>query len=288
MAVTVSSALGGDRNKVLALIGLVGVLVIAAWYSWGSSPAPPPKAASDTSDPRRVKNSDLASDKTPDAQEPSDAAGNGVLDVDFEPLNLGQVAEAPATLAVVRNPFAFTPPPPPPKPLPVVPPPPPTINVGRINPQNVVAGVPRGVAVSVFGDKFPVDAQIQWNGRPVQTTFVNENEVKANLTTGEISNPGMVKVTVVSASQPTRLWSGELTFQVIPSPTPPFKYVGRIGNRAIIDYGNERDGQQIVEVGTMLGTPAQWKVLAVTPEQVELLDVRNEIKKSITMAKKGR
>ena len=266
-----------DRNKVVALAVLALVLVVSlVWSMTGKSAAPPPVKK----DKNRVPAKALSQ-----GEDPKDEASELAL-AQVHPLDLASITPA-GSLAISRNPFAYPPPPPPPRVKPPDPPPPPTIPIGNLAPSSVVAGIPRGVTVVVSGSQFPRDSQVFWNGRPIRTEYLSETQLRVSLSSADISNPGTVQVEVKSSSQPKHLWSAQLPFSVVPAPTPPFKYVGRIGVQALLDFGTERDGRKLVKVGDVVGVPAQWKILSVGHESIEVLDTRNEIKRTVTIAKKS-
>jgi hypothetical protein len=273
-----------DRKKLYILGGLVLLLVGAVYFSSSSAPTPPPAAPAAAAQPGRVRASDLAATKaeggTARAARPDDLGPLTALE--FGPLYPG-----PLSASVARNPFAYPPPPPvkPPKPPP--PPPPPTIQIGEVTPGSVVAGVPRGVTVTVTGSLFPADARVVWNGRQLPTEVVGDSLARVTLSPGDIASPGNVEVKIVSESQPDKLWSASRPFVISPSPTPPFKYVGRIGDQAVLNMEGGKDNRKLVKVGDTIGVGTQWKVLAIQGEEIEVLDIRNEIRKSVALAKKG-
>jgi hypothetical protein len=291
MAEANRSGLAADRKKLYVLAGLFVVLLGAVYYAFTSGPEVPPSSAAPpppqtTAGPDRVRASDLA--KTPDQKE--DAERKRIED-DLGPvaqLELYLLDPRPVGSAVARNPFAYPPPPPPPVVKPPPPPPPPTIAIGDVMPGSVVAGVPRGVTVTVTGNQFPADARVLWNGRQLPTEVAGPTTLRVNLSPAEIASPGTVEVKVISESQPDRLWSAPRSFTVTPSPTPPFKYIGKIGDQAVLDFEGQRDGnRKLVRVGDTIGVGTQWKVLAINVDKIDVLDVRNEIRKSVALAKKS-
>lgn len=280
--------LGADRKKLYLLGGLVVALFGAVYYGFSSGPEvpPPPPHQQAAGAPERIRATELA--KTPDEREQAERKR---IEDDLGPvaeLELYLLDPRPVGGAVARNPFAYPPPPPPPPAPPIVQPPPPTIAIGDVTPGSVVAGVPRGVTVTVTGSQFPADARVVWNGRQLPTEVGGPTTLRVNLSPAEISSPGTVEVKVVSESQPDKLWSAARSFTVSPSPTPPFKYVGKIGDQAVLDFEGQRDGsRKLVRVGDTIGVGTQWKVLAIGGERIDVLDVRNEIRKSVALAKKS-
>jgi hypothetical protein len=264
-----------DRKKVVVLGLLLVVMGGALYYSTRSSP-PRPAAAKKAADPNRVKASDLAKAK---------AEGEKERFGPIEVLDLSVLQGPQPEVTVVRNVFAY---PPPPvvvtKPAPAPPPPPePTINLASVTPSTVVAGTPRDFDITATGNGFPADARIVWNGRQLATTVVSPTQLQARITAAEYANAGMVKIEVVSASNPKHFWSRAVQLNVSRSPDPgdSFVFLGRIGNRAVVQPKTPNSRQQIVEVGQTFGTTVQWRVLAVEADRLDLLDVRNEIRKTM-------
>lgn len=270
-----------ERKKVATLGVLVLVLTASLLWSFSGSSNSTPPPASPPRDPNRVRATDLAGggSPSPDAR---------AAEIDPEVLSVIPVADVSGTsLPIKRNPFAYPPPPLPKPPKPPKEKPPATIPIGQISPSSVVAGIPKGVTLSISGNQFPVDSQASFNGRPVRTEFVNASLLRVTLTTADIAGPGSAEIRIRSQSQPEKLWSDPRTFTMTPAPTPPFKYIGRIGEEAVLDFGTDRDGRKRVRVGDVVGVPAQWKVLAVRPDAIEVLDTRNEIRRTVTIAKKS-
>lgn len=276
------TSISADRKKLYALGVLVLVLCAAVYFTVLSGPEPPP-APPAAAQPGRVRASDLA----PTA---SSEPGRAPSREEFGPLTALQFAgltPGPLGASVARNPFSYPPPPPEPIPIPPPPPPPPTIQIGDVSPASVVAGVPHGVTVTVSGSLFPADARVVWNGRQLPTEVAGGTIARVNLTPADIASPGNVEVKIVSESQPDKLWSAPRPFVINASPTPPFKYIGRIGDQAVLDMEGGKDTRKLVKVGDTIGVGTQWRVLAIQGEQIDVLDIRNEIRKSVSLAKKG-
>jgi hypothetical protein len=270
-----------EQKKVYALVGLLGALAIVSVLSfWPEEKKPPPQRAARDG---RVRNSDLARRQ---AQQQEQTAGIA-----------GQVAELPPVafaapgVTIARNIFAYPPPPPPPvvrKPVPDMPPPP-TINVGSLSPTTAVAGTTRPITITVAGSAFQRDFQILWNGRALQTERVGDSILRATLSPSDIASPGSARVEVKSASQPDRLWSRQLQFQLSapPDPAETFIYTGRIGGQAVIAFKDPTKRPKLASPGETIGGTVPWRVLAVTDKHVEMLDTRNEIRRTLPLAPKG-
>jgi hypothetical protein len=269
-------ATASERKKIYVLVGLLGVLVVSLYLSvFRDTSSPPPQGAQrPASGPARPG-------------QPADKEVATTTPTSADPLPLELLVYPAVADGVDRNPFTFPPQPPPPPEKPPPPKPVPTIIIGNVTPASVVAGIPRGVDVTVTGKDFPVDARVLWNGRTLRTQRLTPEMLRVSLTPGEIANAGNVRVKVVSESQPTRLWSEERTFDIREAPRPTFQYIGRVGDVALVDYGGQGN-QKTVRVGDVIGQPAMWKVVAISREKIDLLDIKNEIPRSVPTAKRDK
>jgi hypothetical protein len=290
MAKQATKMLASDRKKLYLLGGLVGVLVLIVGvnYLMGSkkaAPAPPPTAKDG-----RVRNTERAGQgagAAPDNVRVADAPEYGPI----EELPL----YAPPTggdVAARRNIFDYPPPPivKPPPPPPIVKPPPPTINLGSLSPSSAVAGTSKPITVTLQGSIFPSDSQVYFNGQPIQAERLSANAIRATIPPGLLAAPGAARVEVKSASQPQHLWSGPVTFQLTPSPDPneTFTYSGRVGAQAVITLKEPNKRPMLVTVGSTINGAVPWKILAINDKQVEMLDTRNDIRKTLGLAPKSR
>lgn len=279
--------MSSDRKKQIALGSLLVVLlVVVGWNYFGPASKTPPPAPKPNDG--RVRNSDLQGGASQAAAAPAVAAGSRET---FGPLEvLPTLGLFTGELAASRNVFDYPKPPPPrPEPRPpTVTEPPPTINIGSISPGGAIAGSSRPVQVAVTGRYFPTDAVVMVNGNRVATQRQSETSLRITLTGRDLASPGAVRIKVVSASQPDRLWSRELPFTLQPSPEPneSFIYTGRIGNQAVIGF---KDGKRpkVVSVGDSLNGAVLWKIVAINDRQVEMLDTRNDIRKAISLTPKS-
>ncbi|HSE96783.1 MAG TPA: hypothetical protein VLD57_00845, partial [Blastocatellia bacterium] len=129
--------------------------------------------------------------------------------------------------------------PPPPKPEP--PPPPPPIDLRQIQPQTAVAGTPRQFTLTVIGNAFPADAQIIMDGRPRQTKRVNDTTLSTEVVPADYASPRNLNVEVKSQSDPAKLWSRGIPFIIQPAPEPQFKYIGKIGDQAVLEMSGTKE-----------------------------------------------
>lgn len=96
------------------------------------------------------------------------------------------------------------------------------------SPFNATAG---GAAFSLTltGSGFAPNATVTWDGNALATTFVNGNQLTAQVTAGDIASAGIAKITV-SNPAPRGGVSNVFRFGVNPaSPTANFLYVGNVG-----------------------------------------------------------
>ena len=289
MATAKAQPMSGERKKLLFLAGL-GVLFVAV-VVWNmvpeaKSPAPPPPS----NRAGRVRNAGRTRGTQPpananesDALEVADA-GYGPLEV-LPPVSIGG-----GGLSIARNIFAYPPPPPLPRPKAEVKetPPPPPIPIGNVSPSSVIAGSSRPLTVTLTGNYIPVDARVFWNGQPLETQWLSRTSIRATVPPAAYSSPRPVALTVKSASQPDRLWSRDVPFQLTPAPEPSetFTYTGRIGNQAVINTKNDQK-PKLVTVGDTVNGSVPWKILAINDKQLEMLDTRNDIRKTLPLAAKA-
>ena len=282
--------LSGDKKKLYVLGGLVGLLVLLVGWNvvFGSKKpvaAPPP-----TANDGRVRNSDRAS-------QGGDAATTDNVRV-ADASAYGPIAELPlytpasgGDVTATRNIFDYPPPlPPKPEPLPPIKKePPPTINLGSVTPASAIAGTSKSIDVMLYGNIFPADAQVFFNGQTIQAQRLNPTTIRATIPPGLLAAAGGSKIEVKSASQPQHLWSGPVTFQLQPAPDPNemFIYAGRVGTQAVITFKEPNKRPQLVSVGTTINGSVPWRILAINDKQVELLDTRNDIHKTLGIAPKS-
>jgi hypothetical protein len=270
---------------------LLGALVIVLGYyllhnfvfsgpSARSSGTPTRSAATPTKSPSGAESRQSGS------SESGTTAGEKIqlLLNDRTPLELGLLANAAGGSAKPSergNIFDYykEPPPPPPKQ-----PDPPPIKINYVQPNSVIAGTPRPFKLSVSGSAFPPDAQILLNGSPRQTKRLNEQTLSTDITAGEYSTQRSFTIEVKSQADPVKFYSNPLTLVVQPSPDPPFKYVGRIGDLAILEVGN-KEFARLTRGSTVQGV---WRIEAISDAGVEVIHTQLEIRKRVAMQDKGR
>lgn len=86
----------------------------------------------------------------------------------------------------------------------------PPSSLASVNPVTAVAGGP-GFMLTVTGQGFPADAQVQWNGSPLATTWVSSTTLQAQVPASAIAQPGYAQLT---SGAPDQQASAPLTFPV--------------------------------------------------------------------------
>ena len=114
----------------------------------------------------------------------------------------------------------------------------PTPSVATLSPSSVITGGPAFTLV-LTGSGFVPGSIVQWNGSNRSTTFVNLTELRATITTADISIAGTAKITVVSPAPGGGLSSPLLLTITTPSPTV-----------TITGVSNNASGQARIEGGS--------------------------------------
>ncbi len=171
---------------------------------------------------------------------------------------------------------------PPPKPVPA--PPPPPITVQYVQPSSVVAGTPKKVTLMVTAQKLPADPVILYNGSARPTKRVNESQLSMELAPGEYSSQGNFQIGVVSQSDP-KYNSTTVPFIVQPSPEPQFKYIGRIGDVAVVEIPAQREVKRYKRGDKIMNV---WQIDSITDQALEITHLQHEIKKRVAMLERPR
>ncbi len=72
-----------------------------------------------------------------------------------------------------------------------------TLMLNSISPTRATVGSP-GLTLDVVGLQFATNATVDWNGTALPTTYVSATELKANVSTGDLSSSGTFNITVVN------------------------------------------------------------------------------------------
>ena len=68
-----------------------------------------------------------------------------------------------------------------------------------VSPLSLVAGT-AATSITLNGDNFMTGAKVLWNGNPLATTYINSNELQAQLKTTELAKPGIIQLSVSNPS----------------------------------------------------------------------------------------
>ncbi|MCS6804527.1 MAG: hypothetical protein RMM98_13955 [Acidobacteriota bacterium] len=198
-------------------------------------------------------------------------AGASEVEQGYRPLPLHVLARRDGvTEQASRNVFVYyVPPPPPVKPPP--PPPPPPLAIYSLEPHSVYART-KDFTLTVKGARFPEDAQIVVNGRPLKTERVSEVELRATVDKRMIATAAPLQVMVRNSTG--ELYSNQLTLAVQEPEPPRYRYLGRVDDLVfLLKSDNERlvarlNGQLVEN---------RWLVTQVSAERVVLKDVTLDI-----------
>ncbi|HVG17541.1 MAG TPA: hypothetical protein VNI02_00700 [Blastocatellia bacterium] len=203
---------------------------------------------------------------------------------DLTPLNLSLISSGGGSPKVSErgNIFAYYVPPPVPPPPP---PPPPPIILQAVSPQNVVAGTPRPVTVTVTAQKIPEDPQIFFDGRAKPTKRINESQLTTVLEPNEYAFARNINVEVKSQGDPVKNNSNTLSFTVQPAPEPQFRYIGRLGENAVFEITATKEIKRLGRGGVIQGV---WRIDSITDAGVDVTHTQYEIRRRVSLQDKGR
>lgn len=277
-----------QKKKIIlaAALGLLAIVVVYQLFFSGGPAKPRPRAQNNNSPSPATAQRPAAPPRT--SQKTLSSADQQAemyrqLIADTTPLNLSLARSGGegAKIGERGNIFAYyVPPPKPPDP----PPPPPPITLQAIQPQSAIATTPRSFALTVMGQGFPADAQIILEGRPKPTKRVGDTQLSTEVSQGEYSGPKTMTVEVKSQSDPAKIFSNQLSFTVQAAPVPPFKYIGRIGEKGLFEMP-DKTVQRLARGSTIGGV---WRIEAISDAGVDLTQTQYDIKKRIPMQEKGR
>ena len=186
-----------------------------------------------------------------------------------------------------RNIFAFYEPPPPTpyvSPVPTEPPPPPPLQtpepvvypilIGYASPQSVYAGSGT-FRLQVSGDRFTEDSQIIFNGRPLPTTYINSQQLVADVPASYITSPGTVFVSVRTPDG--EKFSDQIAINVQAPPKPEFEYIGMIARRHYNNdtaYFQDKGSSEPFAARLNDVIKGRFRVVSISEREVEFQDTR--------------
>ena len=287
-----ATKLKSEKRKQILVISLFGVMGVVLIYQLFFS-SPPPKPKAQASKPAQTPTSRGATTVTsPDAAEKlarrqtdkqQEQAEIDELLKDLSVLDLHVIrTSGPATIGQRGNIFDYYIPPPPPPPKQPDPPP---ITVSGVTPQNATAGTPRGFTLTIFGKGFPADAQIIIEGRQRPTKRVNETTLTTEMAATDYASPRSMGIEVKSQSDPVKLYSNQITFTATPAPEPPFRFIGILGEQALLEVTSTKEYIRVQAGGVVKGV---WKVDAISVQAIDVTHTQFSIKKRVPLQATGR
>ncbi len=148
------------------------------------------------------------------------------------------------------------------------------MQVSFVNPQSKYAGE-GGFQIEVVGDKFKPESKIVFNGTPLQTNFISEQKLTANVPANFISSAGFGTVLVDTFDG--KNFSNQMSFNIQAPPKPTVEYIGMIARR---HYNNdtayfEKKGDK-EPVGKRLNdvVEGRFKLISISEREVEFEDTR--------------
>jgi hypothetical protein len=275
------------RKKIIAAV-LMLVMVIVVVYQFIGGPSKPSRNSqpeddvAETAAPAAGAPRQQPPALAPPAQDARRASSNDVPN-DATPLDLSLLmrVSGSAQAGPRGNVFDYYKEPPP-KPAPL--PPPPPITVQFIQPSNAVAGTPRRVTLVVTAQKLPADPVILFNGAPKPTKRINETQLSMELAPGDYAAQGNYQIGVISQADP-KYNSTFVPFVVQAAPEPQFRYIGRIGDVAVIDIPAQKEVKRYKRGDKILNI---WQIDSITDQAMEITHVQYEIKKRVIMQDRPR
>ena len=149
---------------------------------------------------------------------------------------------------------------------------PPAIILTEIQPAAAIAGILGSLQITVTGRQFPDDPTIIFDGVPVATRRTAETVLVAEIRPDQYSSPRTASVQVRSSTRPGELFSNELAFNVQPSPDPPFRFVGLIGDLGVFERIAPAEGAFRARRGQVID--GIWRIETTGRDGVDVTDLR--------------
>lgn len=271
-------ALNAEKKKLLMVGGLLTLLAVSFYINFMAGDDTPAPTAKGTSNVKPLASPKPGAASAQNGQSGSD--GQPQITLVSGPLPVDTL-DSRVQPNIGRNIFVYPPPPtptppPPPTPTPLPPPPPPITLVG-LDPATVEART-ADFTLTIAGAKIPPDARAYLNGREFKPTSLSDSQLRISVPAAMKAAPGTLRVEVRSASD-TKLYSNPLNINIINPPTPAYRYIGLIvkGGVATAVLKPDTDEEVInIQKGQKLGN--NWMILNITPQEMEILDTRNQVK----------
>jgi hypothetical protein len=284
-----------EKAKIIALGSLGAVLLLTLVYQlFFTGPPPRPTLQSGKNNPsanaksgvtiQSPENAENAASKQNVPKRGDDQERMRLLLEDISPLNTSLIVGSRAIPASDRgNIFNYyvepiPPPPPPPKP--------PPITLQAVSPTSATAGTPRPFTLTVVGQGIPPDGKIFINGSPrTNTKRVNDTTLAIDITPQEYSSQATWTIEVKSLADPEKMNSNRMTFTALPSPEPPFKFIGLLGEQALVEITGAREYLRLKVGSTIQGI---WRVDAISNQAMDVTQTQFDIKKRVPLQDKPR
>ncbi len=273
-----------ERNKTIAalVLGAIAVLFLARMF-FGSSGG--------TTRRPTVNNTQTA--RQPSGTATNNADANDLISnvnlrpVDFENVALRSVPEPSrnifayyvASLASSKGTGGTTPVVPlAPTPAPT---PPPPLTLSGLAPVNVFART-GDFKLDVTGDKFTPATRVYLDGQELPTRVLGAQQLAATVPASLVVAPGARQVMVRTPDG--QLYSNSATLNVAPPPTPPFAYIGLLGDKRYSDkamlkpQGGNTD-LLTVQRGDVVG--GRFRVTSISERTVDFTDTQLNIKHTL-------
>jgi hypothetical protein len=286
-----------EKAKIIALSGLGAVLLFTLVYQlFFSSPPPRPTLQSGKNNPgsnassgvtiQSPENAESAASKQNVSKRGNDQEMLRLLLDDVTPLNTSLiVGSRNAAVSERGNIFEYYVPPPVPEKI-VPPPPPPPIALQAVSPTSATAGTPRPFVLTVVGQNIPPDAKIYTNSNVRNNTKrVNETTLSVDIMPSEYSSQANWTIEVKSPSDPSKWYSNPLTFTALAAPEPPFKFIGILGDQALIEITGSKEYLRLKVGGTIQGI---WRVDAISNQAMDVTQTQFDIKKRVPLQERPR
>lgn len=286
-----------EKAKYIAL-SLLGVILLftLVYQLYFTGPTPKPTLQSGNSSAtsnakggvpiQSPENAEGAATKQNTSKRGQDQEMLRLLLDDTTPLNISLIARnTSATVSDRGNIFAYYVEPP--KPIKTEPPPPPPpITLQAISPNSATAGTPRPFTLTVVGQNIPPDAKIYTNGGVRNNTRrLNDTTLAVDIAPSEYSTQANWTVEVKSPNDPAKWYSNPMTFTALASPEPPFKFIGLLGEQALIEINGSKEYLRLKVGSTIQGI---WRVDAISIQAMDVTQTQFDIKKRVPLQEKPR
>ena len=127
--------------------------------------------------------------------------------------------------------------------------------------------------MTLYGDKIPADGQGFLDGRPYESKFISPTELRVQIPSEAIQNPGNMGVQVRSRTN-AALFSNQLALNVAAPPPPNYRFIGLITSKngmiaVLKPQGDDGDVFNVTR-GQKFGT--HWRVLNISAQKIEVED----------------